>query len=69
LLFCSLVRDTSHMPANFDLVRITKAKKEVDVSTTTIRQYGRQGLAIYKRGKAAYFSKLELADFIRRKAA
>jgi len=63
------VRDSGRMPANFDLVRITKSKKEVDVSTTTIRQYARQGLAIYKRGKAAYFSKLELADFIRRKAA
>jgi hypothetical protein len=55
--------------ADFDLVRITKAKKEVDVSTSTIREYARQGLGIYKQGKAAFFSKTELAQFIRTKGA
>ena len=49
----------------FDLVHITHAKKVVGISTSTIREYARRGLAIYKQGKLAFFSKTELAHFIR----
>ena len=52
--------------ASFDLVRLTKSKDIVDVCPNTIRAFAKRGLRIYKAGKAAFFSKAELADFIRR---
>src|SRR5215831_6377562 len=51
--------------SEFDLVRLTKAKKEVDISPNTIREYARQGLNLYRQGKAVFFSRAELATFIR----
>lgn len=56
-------------PEGFDLVRITKAKKIVDVCPNTIRAYGKQGLPLYKCSKALFFSRSELAAFIRDQAA
>lgn len=50
---------------NFDLIRITKSKGAVDLAPNTIRSFARQGLRIYKAGKAAFFSRTELEDFIR----
>jgi hypothetical protein len=50
---------------SFDLVRLTKAKKAVDLAPNTIRAYARQGLNLYRNGKCVFFSKTELEDFIR----
>ena len=56
----------SNIEANcFDLVRITKAKRVVDVSANTIRAYGKRGLPLYKCSKSLFFSRSELAAFIR----
>lgn len=53
----------------FDLVRITKSKAIVDVSPNTIRTYSKQGLPLYKCSKSLFFSRSELAAFIRGQAA
>jgi hypothetical protein len=53
---------------NFDLVRITRAKREVNISTNTIRAYAREGLSLYRKGRACFFSRSELAEFILRTA-
>ena len=55
--------------SNFDLCRLSRAKAIVDVSPNTIRAYAKDGLNIYRRGKAAFFSKTELAAFIRKAGA
>jgi len=49
----------------FDLIRITKSKDTVDLAPNTIRSLARKGLRIYKAGKAAFFSRSELENFIR----
>ena len=54
--------------AGFDLTRLSHAKQAVDVCPNTIREYARQGLNIYRMGKATFFSKAELEHFIRTKA-
>ena len=51
---------------NFDLVRLTKAKREVDVCPNSIRAYAEKGLRLYRSGRAVWFSRSELADFIKR---
>ena len=51
---------------SFDLVRLSKSKKSVDVCPNTIRAYAREGLNLYRRGKAVFFSRAELESFIRR---
>lgn len=51
----------------FDLFRISVAKDVVDVCPNTLRSYFKQGLPSYKRGKAIFVSKTELAAFIRGK--
>lgn len=51
---------------SFDLVRISRAKKEVDLSPNTIRAYALEGLNLYRKGRALFFSRSELADHIRR---
>jgi hypothetical protein len=56
-------------PSNFDMVRLGKSKRACDVCSNTIRAYGEQGLNIYRVGKAAFFSKAELEQFIRAKAS
>ena len=55
-----------HSPTNFELFRLTKAKREVGVSPNTLRAYALQGLRVYKMGRAAFVSRNELAEFIRR---
>ena len=61
------LNETQDRPTSgsFDLVRISHAKAILDISPNTLRTYARDGLAIYKRGKAAFVSKLELAAYIR----
>jgi hypothetical protein len=55
--------------ANFDLFRLSKSKRVVDVCSNTLRKYHEQGLQFYRRGKAVFVSKTELAMFIRAGAA
>jgi hypothetical protein len=50
---------------DFDLVRLSHSKEAVDLAPNTIRALHRQGLPVYRMGKAAFFSKLELREFIR----
>jgi len=52
---------------SWDLCRLSKSKSAVDICSNTIRQYSKQGLKIYRCGKAAFFSRSELAAFIRQK--
>jgi hypothetical protein len=51
--------------SGFDLFRLSKSKDVVDVCPNTLRSYHREGLPFYKRGKAIFISKTELAAFIR----
>lgn len=48
----------------FELFRLSKSKAAVDVCPNTIRSYFKQGLRCYKRGKAVFVSRSELAQFI-----
>ena len=50
---------------SFDLVRLSKSKEAVDICPNTLRAYHRDGLQFYRRGKAVFFSKSELEQFIR----
>ena len=51
--------------AGWDLVRLSKSKQHVDLCSNTLREYNRAGLPFYRRGKAVFFSKIELAAFLR----
>ena len=53
---------------SFDLVRITRAKPEVGVCTNTIRAYAKEGLNLYRKGRAVFFSRAELDIHIRNTA-
>ena len=50
---------------DFDLFRLSKSKRIVDISPNTLRSYFNEGLPFYKKGKATFVSKTELANFIR----
>jgi len=50
---------------SFDLVRLTRAKKEVDLCPNSIRAFAKRGLRLYRQGRAVFFSKSELAAFIK----
>ena len=52
---------------DFDLFRLSKSKEVVDVCSNTLRAYFKDGLPFYKRGRAIFISKSELAGFIRGK--
>jgi hypothetical protein len=56
------------LTTDFDLCRLSKSKESVDVCPNTIRAYGREGLRLYRAGKAVFFSKRELESFIRNRA-
>lgn len=51
--------------ANFDLFRLTKSKAAVDISANTLRGYHKQGLPLYRRGRAVFVSRRDLAIFLR----
>ena len=63
------VNSTFETKPDFEMVRINQSKAICDVYPNCVRSYAKRGLKIYKVGKAAYFSKSELAAFIRAKAA
>jgi hypothetical protein len=48
----------------FELFRLSKSKTAVDVCPNTLRAYFKQGLQFYKKGKAVFVSRTELARFI-----
>jgi hypothetical protein len=50
--------------ASFDLFRLSKSKREVDVCANTLRAYFKKGLPFYKMGKAIFVSRAQLAHFI-----
>ena len=50
--------------SGFDLFRLSKSKREVDVSPNTLRGYFKLGLAYYKMGKAIFVSRSQLQAFI-----
>jgi hypothetical protein len=54
--------------ASFDLVRITASKKFCSVAPNTIRAYAKEGLNLYRKGRAVFFSRTELEQHIRRTA-
>ena len=53
---------------NFDLVRLTRSKRAVDVCPNTIRAYNKEGLNLYRKGRAVFFSRAELETHIRKTA-
>jgi hypothetical protein len=55
--------------AGFDLVRLSKSKKELDLSPNTIRAYFLRGLPHYRMGKAVFISRAQLHQFITTKGA
>ncbi len=59
------INETKASDASFDLFRLSKAKSVVDICSNTLREYFKQGLPHYTRGKAVFISKTELAAFIR----
>ena len=52
---------------SFDLFRLSKSKEAVDVCSNTLRAYHDEGLPFYRKGKAVFISRVELAAFIRGK--
>ena len=50
---------------SFDLVRLNASKRHVDLAPNTIRAYAKEGLNLYRKGKAVFFSRAELAAFIK----
>jgi hypothetical protein len=53
----------------FGMHRLTKSKKTVDLAPNTIREYARQGLPLYRMGRAVFFNVAELEHFIRSKGS
>ena len=51
---------------SFDLFRLSKSKAAVDLAPNTLRSYFKDGLRFYKRGKAIFVSRVEVADYIRK---
>jgi len=48
----------------FDLCRLSKSKREVDLSPNTVRSYAEHGLQLHRIGKVVFFSRNELAALI-----
>jgi hypothetical protein len=68
------MRDTAHNNESgqsrlTQMVRLTKSKRAVDLAPNTIRAYAKQGLNLYRVGKAVFFHVGELEAFIRKEAA
>jgi hypothetical protein len=49
----------------FDLIRLSRSKQAADICPNTIRAYAREGLSLYRSGRAVFFSLRELEFFIR----
>jgi hypothetical protein len=53
----------------FDLFRLSKSKREVDLSPNTLRAYFKSGLPHFRMGKAIFISRTQLHQFITSKGA
>lgn len=51
--------------SKFDLVRITRTKRELDICPNEIRKMAKRGLKIYGQGRMRFVSRREVARFIR----
>ena len=51
--------------SDFDLFQVSQGKAEVGLSPNVLRQYHKQGLPFYRRGKFVFVSKQELREFLR----
>lgn len=56
-------------PTNCDMFRASNGSEEVGVCYNTLMEYEAMGLPSYRIGKARYFSRSELALFIRIKGS
>jgi hypothetical protein len=54
------------LKSDFDLIRLHQAPALVGLSRTAIRNFSRDGLKLYRRGRMTFLSRAELAEFIRR---
>ncbi len=63
---CSIDMSTASVASltNFDLCRISHAKREVSLAPNTIRHYGELGLRLHRVGKVVFFSRSELTNLI-----
>jgi hypothetical protein len=50
--------------SDFDLIQVSQGKAQVRLSPYVLRQYHKQGLRFYRRGKFAFVSKKELREFL-----
>jgi len=68
LCFIECVKKISIAPPasqqGFDLFRLNRSKKEVDVSPPTLRKWFKEGLPFYKMEKAVFVSRSQLQAFI-----
>lgn len=48
-----------------DLVRLSKSKKAVDLCPNAVRGFAKRGLKLYRAGRAVFFSRTELENFIK----
>jgi hypothetical protein len=51
--------------SSFDLFRLSKGKRAVDICPNTLRKFNEDGLPFYRRGSAVFVSKADLASFLR----
>lgn len=51
--------------ASFDLFRLSKSKRIVDLCPNTLRKYHAEGLNFYGQGRSVFVSKSELESFIK----
>lgn len=71
ILYCACVTIREPQFANsndlgsWDLFRISRARKVVDLCPNTLRAFAKAGLPVYRMGRATFVSKTELAAFIR----
>ena len=56
---------TPLIDSTFEMFRISKAKAVVDLAPNTLRAYVRDGLPTYRKGRTVWFSKTEVAAFLR----
>jgi hypothetical protein len=56
---------TTETESIFDLFRLSKSKRAVDICANTLREYHKDGLPFYRRGTAVFVSKTDLSAFLR----
>lgn len=59
---------TSSDFGSYDLFRISRGKKVVDLCPNTLRAFAKAGLPVYRQGRVTFISKSELSAFIRHRS-